>query len=60
MRNADVGVAVVGTTNISEVIKKEEDKKKEELEFNKKLNDLKNDLGIPFGKKIQLINQMTQ
>ena len=53
-------MAVVGTTNISEVIKKEEDKKKEELEFNKKLNDLKNDLGIPFGKKIQLINQMTQ
>ena len=27
LRNADVGVAVVGTTNISEVIKKEEEQK---------------------------------
>jgi magnesium-transporting ATPase (P-type) len=29
LRTADVGVAVVGTTNVSEVIKKEEEKKKE-------------------------------
>lgn len=31
LRNADVGVAVVGTTNISEIMQKEEEKKKEDL-----------------------------
>lgn len=33
LRSADVGVAVVGTTNISDVIKKEEEKKKENKEY---------------------------
>lgn len=29
LRSADVGIAVVGTTNIGEVVKKEEEKKKQ-------------------------------
>lgn len=33
LRNADVGVAVVGTTNISEITRKEEEKKKESQEY---------------------------
>lgn len=38
LRNADVGVAVVGTTNISDVVKKEEEKKKEEEAFQRRMN----------------------
>jgi magnesium-transporting ATPase (P-type) len=60
LRVADVGVAVVGTTTISETEKKEQERKREEIEYNKKLVDLKNDLTIPFSKKYQMLNQMTQ
>jgi len=60
LRAADVGVAVVGTTNISEIVKKEDERKKEDVEYNKKINTLKNDMSIPFGKKYQMLGQMTQ
>jgi magnesium-transporting ATPase (P-type) len=60
LRSADVGVAVVGTTNISEIVKKEEERKKEDIDYNKRLNNLKNDMSIPFAKKYTMLGQMTQ
>lgn len=41
-------------------MKKEEEKKKEEAEFQKRLNDLKNDIGMGIAKKVQMMNHMTQ
>lgn len=60
LRNADVGVAVVGTTNISEIVKKEDERKEEEVQFQKKIKDIRNDIGIPLTKKMQMITQLSQ
>ena len=60
LRNADVGVAVVGTTNISLIVQKENDKKQEEVDFVKKINDIRSDVGIGFTKKMQMITQLNQ
>ena len=60
LRTADVGVAVVGTTNISEVIEKEEQSKKEEQEFNRRMKELQRDTNIPIKRKFTMITEMNQ
>jgi manganese-transporting P-type ATPase len=60
LRTADVGVAVVGTTNISEVTKKEEDRKKEQQEFEKKIVNIRNDPTIPLQRKFKLLKELNE
>lgn len=51
LRMADVGVAVVGTTNLGEIEDKENRMKEAEVEYQKKLSALQQDFHMPFKKK---------
>lgn len=52
LRAADVGVAVVGTTTLSDVELKEIEYKQEEREFQRKMKELQSDIAMPFKKKL--------
>lgn len=58
LRTADVGVAVVGTTDISETEKKQAELKEEQKKFQKRMDNLKSDPTIPLGKKIEMMKAL--
>lgn len=58
LRTADVGVAVVGTTDISETEKKQAELKEEQKKFQKRMDNLKTDPTIPLGKKIEMMKAL--
>lgn len=59
LRMADVGVAVIGTTTITEQERKEEEIKEEEERYKQRMKDLQTDINIPFRRKMELMKNIT-
>lgn len=53
LRAADVGIAVVGINNLTEIQGKETDMKNKQEEFQKKMNNLKTDFNLTFSQRIE-------
>ena len=58
LRTADVGVAVVGTTAISETQKKQDEYKQAEKRMKKRIDQIRMDPAIPFKEKIQMSQRL--
>lgn len=53
MRAADVGIAVVGLSKLSDIQEKEQKIKQKEEDHRKKLKEIERDMTLPFGKRIE-------
>jgi cation-transporting ATPase 13A1 len=60
LRVADVGVAVIGTTTITEQERKEDEFKEEEARFKEKIREVQMDPRTTFGKKMEQMKKLNQ